>query len=342
MNNDLDRNTPIPLHYQLYIKLKELFTSDFQPGGSLPTELEIAQEFNIGRGTVRIAMDNLVKEGIITRTQGKGTFLNDQYYIRLKQYNLGVVLSKAEFENKDVWEYTWVHHLEMINGIIEGTSRWNVTCEMIPEEVISSKCNEVFDGFILFRFVKSSIMDLITKPSVNLRYEVDLAGGFLMIARHIMQSDFSNIAYIGTRKKRRATIINNTFRKQGKPVIPKERIVECSGSLHDGYQACKKMYASGQNPDCIICSTDLRAIGVLRYLKEKGIDVPGRVSVYGFDGIRKAEVTLPPLTTCRFDWKYPGLFSVQSIRALLDGRKSPDYITPMGELVQRSSTRNDP
>ena len=53
-------------------KLGELAGAD----GRLPTEAEIAEMFNVSRGTVRSAVGALAARGLVTRRQGIGTFVN--------------------------------------------------------------------------------------------------------------------------------------------------------------------------------------------------------------------------------------------------------------------------
>ena len=45
------------------------------------------------------------------------------------------------------------------------------------------------------------------------------------------------------------------------------------------------------HPDltAVLCTTDSMALGVMTYARERGIDVPGELSVTGFDGIDAAQ-----------------------------------------------------
>ena len=47
----------------------------------------------------------------------------------------------------------------------------------------------------------------------------------------------------------------------------------------------------------ICCGNDVLAMGVLSVMNEQGIDVPGRISVTGYDDIEFAGVVTPSLTT---------------------------------------------
>ena len=75
----LDRNTPIPLYYQLYkIILRDIKNGDIKEGESIPTEIELMSQFDISRATVRQAIMELVNEGYLNRMKGKGTYVCKQ------------------------------------------------------------------------------------------------------------------------------------------------------------------------------------------------------------------------------------------------------------------------
>lgn len=342
MKFDIDRNSSIPIQTQLYTALKKWFTDSFDPGDMLPTEIEIASAFEVGRGTVRIALDNLTKEGIIHRTAGRGTFLDKNFFIRLKQFKVGIILSMHEFGGVKAMEYTWVHHMEMINGMFAESLNQNLNCELIPEETVTPQTVENYDGFILFRNISQEVKQMLSKPLVTIHYEIDLYGGIEKISNHIVECRYKYIAYIGSLHKGRLEIVNQVLAKEAGLLIPRNLWVECGGTSEDGYNAALKLikeYQNGEQIDCIICSTDLRAIGVLDALKESNINIPDEISVYGFDGIRKSEISEPPLSTCQFDWKEPGRFSVKEIRAILDHRTLPVYQPLDGELIIRHTSR---
>jgi len=64
-----------------------------------------------------------------------------------------------------------------------------------------------------------------------------------------------------------------------------------------GFDAAESLLKSGFMPSAIVCVNDFMALGVLRALAEHGLDVPGDVSVVGYDNIGLSEYSAPPLTT---------------------------------------------
>lgn len=74
----LNPNSPLPLYHQLAHMLTEQIRSGlYQPGDLIPSETTIAMEYQIGRPTVRQAMDTLVRKGLIERKRGSGTYVRD-------------------------------------------------------------------------------------------------------------------------------------------------------------------------------------------------------------------------------------------------------------------------
>jgi GntR family transcriptional regulator len=55
--------------------LASLQASEWLPGESIPSEIELANRYSVSQGTVRKAIDELAAENLLVRRQGKGTFV---------------------------------------------------------------------------------------------------------------------------------------------------------------------------------------------------------------------------------------------------------------------------
>ncbi|MFI9788983.1 LacI family DNA-binding transcriptional regulator [Kitasatospora sp. NPDC051984] len=88
-------------------------------------------------------------------------------------------------------------------------------------------------------------------------------------------------------------------------------------------------------PTAVIALSDICAAGVLAELRDRGISVPGDVSVAGFDDIPLATDLAPALSTVRLPLATMGEFAVRL--ALREGRET-DASTASAEVVLRDST----
>jgi GntR family transcriptional regulator len=75
----VDRSLPVPLHFQIRALLIEMIErGEVVPGQPLPPEKELANCYGVSLSPIRQAILDLVKEGVLYRRPGSGTFLRDQ------------------------------------------------------------------------------------------------------------------------------------------------------------------------------------------------------------------------------------------------------------------------
>ena len=87
----LNKNIPVPLYYQLKEILLDVI-QNAKEGDPFPTEIDLCEQFDISRTTVRQAMNELVSEGYLQRMKGKGTFVAEpkvkqDFFIALTSFN---------------------------------------------------------------------------------------------------------------------------------------------------------------------------------------------------------------------------------------------------------------
>jgi DNA-binding LacI/PurR family transcriptional regulator len=96
-------------------------------------------------------------------------------------------------------------------------------------------------------------------------------------------------------------------------------------------------------PTAVLCFSDAAAFGVLQVAAELGIDVPGQLSVVGFDDNPLAAQVRPGLTTVRQDVAAKGRAAAAALTAAVDrartGTTAPaEHVLLPTELVIREST----
>ena len=89
----------------------------------------------------------------------------------------------------------------------------------------------------------------------------------------------------------------------------------------------------------IVCASDLIALGAIRAARRAGLDVPGDVSVIGFDDSFLMNCTEPPLTTIRQPIEPMSRMVIELLLGQMNGTPMPhDELLFEPELVVRSST----
>lgn len=97
------------------------------------------------------------------------------------------------------------------------------------------------------------------------------------------------------------------------------RIVETAYSIANGGDALKQVMASDQPPTAVLCGNDVLAVGALSAARRLGLEVPGDLSITGFDDIELAEIVSPALTTVHVPHREMGRGAALRLLALRNG-----------------------
>jgi len=105
-----------------------------------------------------------------------------------------------------------------------------------------------------------------------------------------------------------------------------------------GAQATAALLARHPDLTAIFAGNDKMAIGALNYLMHQGIDVPGRISVVGFDDMQQAAFVTPSLTTVHLPLYQVGAMACERLIERIHGRTETVSETLSTHLVVREST----
>ena len=73
----VNMNSPVALYHQLKeILAQKIISNEWSVGDRLPTEFELCEQYGVSRITVRQALTELERDGLISRKQGVGTFVS--------------------------------------------------------------------------------------------------------------------------------------------------------------------------------------------------------------------------------------------------------------------------
>ena len=172
--------------------------------------------------------------------------------------------------------------------------------------------------------------------------QIDNAAAAREMTEYLISQGHREIGMICGRKKPSFAERERGFRKtmqEARLKISSDWILDSENSLDGARRAARQILAHGNRPTAVFCVSDELAIGCMHELQLAGVGVPDDISVVGFDDIRYAEVTNPPLTTVRQPAEEMGERIVQKLCAVIRDEKSgePETQIVSHQLVTRNS-----
>lgn len=171
-------------------------------------------------------------------------------------------------------------------------------------------------------------------PAVN----TDSAAGMRAGVAHLLSLGHRRVAYAGYDAKRDSTKrrwpgVRSAYldERVAAPVaadlFPPSQMIP-QRSFAAGYDVARSVLTArarqtrAEKYTAIACFNDFMAIGVMRYLRDRGLHIPGDLSVIGFDGFDAAAVCVPRLTTLDQPKAQAAALAFQLLRDLIDRRSS--------------------
>jgi LacI family transcriptional regulator len=176
----------------------------------------------------------------------------------------------------------------------------------------------------------------------------DNAGGSYAATRHLLDLGHTCIACIaGPADATSAAERVKGFRKAIADAglsLPRHAVVEADFHFSGGREATARLLASKERFTALFAANDLMAAGAVRALAERGISVPGQMSVIGFDDAPLAEMISPALTTTRQPLQDMAQAAMSLLLARITGRNGgpPTRRVLPTSLVVRESTARKP
>ncbi|MEU1970851.1 LacI family DNA-binding transcriptional regulator [Microbacterium sp. NPDC019599] len=175
-------------------------------------------------------------------------------------------------------------------------------------------------------------------PSIG-SVELDQELGARLATEHLLELGHRRIVHFTGRlsaydARARLAGWQKTMRAAG---IEDARHAEGDFLAASGFRLAQEILDADQRPTAIFTGNDQMAMGVLSALAQRGVAVPGEMSVVGFDDIAGSEYLVPSLTTIRQDFVALGRTSVEMLLGMLGGASAEHrYIAPT--LIARASS----
>jgi LacI family transcriptional regulator len=115
-------------------------------------------------------------------------------------------------------------------------------------------------------------------------------------------------------------------------------VIESPYSVPAAREAMARLMQMPEPPTAVLCGNDVLAFGAVLECQWRGIDVPGQVSIAGFDDLEIASHIYPGLTTMRVPAADIGTRTAALLLAAQRGEWSPHTVQLDLELIVRGTT----
>lgn len=180
----------------------------------------------------------------------------------------------------------------------------------------------------------------VALPSVNL----DDTHGITAAVRHLVELGHQRIAHVAgdghlLHARRRRGAFAAAMTATG---LDPSLVVETDFSMRGGAAATRALLNRPVRPTAVVYANDPMAIAGLGVLQQRRIEVPGEVSVVGFDGTELARNVHPALTTIESDPEQWGAAAAATLLRLVAEGHAADVDLPPARLVVAGSTAPPP
>jgi DNA-binding LacI/PurR family transcriptional regulator len=316
----------IARYAQLISHFREQILDGSLPAGArLPTELDLAEEHHISRGTVRQAMSALVNEGLLERVRGRGTFVRPlppaiTLSPRAAERRIGLVLAHSSGSQLDLDILIGVEHAAKSRGYQVSFAYAEESLEELDRDIARLRADNVA-GMIIFPVSDSTYDDSIWRlaadrvpfvlvdryfPDLDSDYVVaDNAGGGYRATEHLLILGHRRIGFVYSAKGSLLTTsvrdrwqgYRRALQEYGQPYEEALVLKWPEGSEAGMPGSADQLLLREDRPSAIFAVNDSVALELLRSALRLGLRVPEELALVGFDDLNFAAHLSPPLTT---------------------------------------------
>ncbi|OPA78354.1 GntR family transcriptional regulator [Paenibacillus selenitireducens] len=355
-----------------YMQLKHEILTWFDEGrlkrgDQMPSENEIAEQFQLSRQTVRQTFGELEKDGWLERIQGKGTFVSAPQQHRSVNPEVPTIGILTTY----ISDYIFPHIVQGAEAVLRNRGYRLVLSSTDNDkererENLQALLSQPLSGLIIeptrsaegnpnLSYYLSLDLEHIPFLMINERYaEMDCpymkmddeAGGF-MATEHLIQQGHRHIA--GFFKMDDLQGVNRlkgfirAHREYDMPLQPDSVIhYKTEEKQTKPFEMALSLLSREVNrPTAFVSYNDELAVRLLEAIRQADMNVPEDVSVVGFDDSFLATATETKLTTVVHPKNEMGKRAAEQLIDMIEGNiKQPEPYIYKPELIIRESTRS--
>ncbi len=271
--------------------------------------------------------------GVIVPDISNGFFAEMVHHLQLElnKYSYDIILCSSEEKMSNDMKYIKLLSGRNVDGLV-----LTMSAESMEAGNRTEICNTLREAAVPYIFFDRYL------TGGDYAVSADNKDSGYQIARLLLQHGHRSIGVITGPVSLNSSInrlagFEKALQEQG-IVLPPEHIFHGQYNADTGYAgACRLL--QNKNITAIFAFNDLQAFGVMRYAREQGIDIPGDVSLVGFDDTYFASMTEPALTSIKQPVREMARAASQMIVSIIDGEECEKIVKLPTQLIERNSVR---
>ena len=351
----IDKASVIPRYHQLYTQLRELIVSGkLKENDCLPSDNEMIAEYHLSRSTVRQAVNALVKENLVWRENGRGTFVKafkttaEKATMYVALFVAGDISFSGGGDNlsfygklRRAFDRCFEHNklaFKLIPIMNDRRDSFDIAAYRD-----SSLRGAVFTGH--YSHIRSKVKDcgkILGVPAVFVDFHMDSPSTVSVVGRdewggeigteHLIQCVLRRIGFIGCPDPNYVLRFKGylaALRKNG--IAFDKNLVWFDFERHIDDPSFLK-----NRVDALFVCGDFITAKLMSRLAYNGIKVPDDMSIVTYDDTELLDVVYPPVTCIAVDLDE---MAEKTCQAIL-GRINDQVIEVSTRLIVRGSTRS--
>jgi DNA-binding LacI/PurR family transcriptional regulator len=169
---------------------------------------------------------------------------------------------------------------------------------------------------------------------------IDNFAGARLATDHLIELGHKSILHIaGPTDSIEATARLEGYSESMKAAGLKPNVIRGDWSSETGFRLGVDLNLELEKITAIFTANDHLALGLMKAFRLRKIEMPGQVSIVGFDDMPEAPYFEPPLTTVIQEFDLIGEAAMSLLISRISGVKGPKTIPTVPQLVVRESTR---
>lgn len=293
----------------------EILSRQLSPGSPIPSAYVLAQQFGVSYVTMHSALADLVRDGLLVRHKGKGTFTADTKAEKKRPNTARLVLVVPPQDDIDAYGQV-DNFMQMVNGCCAGATtdgvnlsiiripsipeqqdiQWAVTRVMVHDGALflGNQYNDLMLELKERGFLCLSVCGEGAPVSTT---EFDLPASVRTALAHVLAHGYRRIGFFGNQTSpwaKRYEVFREYLTQHGVP-LDENSCRHCPWAV-DPQPYAGRFLTEGTLPEVVLVDDQTKALTLMMLARERGVRIPEQLAVLAFGadtaGCARAQLTI--------------------------------------------------